>query len=173
VETAFLGLGANLGDRLANLQAAADLLAAGEGIHVVRSSRVFETSPVGPPQPDYLNAVLEVRTSRSPRELLGACLAIEDRQGRIRAERWGPRTIDVDVLVLGALRVEEPDLVVPHPRLAERAFVLVPLLELAPDLEVPGVGSLAHLPFPDGEVRPVAPPLVVEPDGLPEPPPTA
>ncbi|HXF37332.1 MAG TPA: 2-amino-4-hydroxy-6-hydroxymethyldihydropteridine diphosphokinase [Actinomycetota bacterium] len=165
METAFLGLGANLGDRLANLQAAADLLAAGDGVHVVRSSRVYETSPVGPPQPDFLNAVLEVRTSRSPRELLRACLAIEDRLGRIRAERWGPRTIDVDVLALGPVRVEEPDLVVPHPRLAQRAFVLVPLLELAPDLELPGIGPLTALPVPDGEVRPVHPPLIVAPEG--------
>lgn len=158
---AFLGLGSNLGDRLANLQAAADLLGAREGIRVVRSSRVYETSPVGPPQPDYLNAVLEVRTALRPRELLRACLEVEDRLGRVRSLRWGPRTVDVDLLAHGGERVEEPDLVVPHPRLAERAFVLVPLLELAPDLSLPGIGPLAALPAPDDGVRPFAPPLVV------------
>jgi 2-amino-4-hydroxy-6-hydroxymethyldihydropteridine diphosphokinase len=161
-EAAFLGLGANLGDRLSNLQAAVDLLAAREGIGVLRSSRVYETTPVGPPQPDFLNAVLEVRTSLPPRALLRACLEVEAALGRVRGERWGPRPIDVDVLAYGSRRIVEEDLVVPHPRLAERAFVLVPLLELAPDLELPGLGPLAALRAPDADgVRPYAPPLLV------------
>jgi 2-amino-4-hydroxy-6-hydroxymethyldihydropteridine diphosphokinase len=161
-EAAFLGLGANLGDRLSNLQAAVDLLGAREGIRVLRSSRVYETAPVGPPQPDFLNAVLEVRTSLPPRGLLGACLEVEAALGRVRGERWGPRPIDVDVLAYGRERIVEEDLVVPHPRLAERAFVLVPLLEIAPDLELPGLGRLAALRAPDVDgVRPFAPPLLV------------
>lgn len=161
-EAAFLGLGANLGDRLSNLQAAVDLLAAREGVRVLRSSRVYETSPVGPAQPDFLNAVLEVRTSLPPRGLLRACLEVEAALGRVRGERWGPRPIDVDVLAYGAERIAEADLEVPHPRLAERAFVLVPLLEIAPDLELPGLGRLAALRAPDVDgVRPFAPPLLV------------
>lgn len=159
---AFLGLGANLGDRLSNLQSAVDLLGTREGIRVLRSSRVYETAPVGPPQPDFLNAVLEVRTSLPPRDLLGACLEVESALGRVRAERWGPRPIDVDVLAYGSERIVDEDLVVPHPRLAERAFVLVPLLEIAPDLELPGLGRLAALRAPDVDgLRPFAPPLLV------------
>lgn len=159
---AFLGLGANLGDRLSNLQAAVDLLAVREGIRVLRSSRVYETAPVGPPQPDFLNAVLEVRTSLPPRGLLRACLEVEAVLGRVRGERWAPRPIDVDLLAYGAERIAEEDLEVPHPRLAERAFVLVPLLEIAPDLELPGLGRLAALRAPDVDgLRAFAPPLLV------------
>lgn len=151
---AHLGLGSNLGDRLANLGRAAGLLDATEGIRVVRSSSVYETAPVGPPQPDYLNAVLEVATTRSPRALLEACLAVEERMGRVRAERWGPRVIDVDVLTYDDERVEEAGLTIPHPRMAERAFVLVPLSEI--DEDAP--------PAPDaGEVRFFAPPLSIRP----------
>lgn len=160
---AYLGLGSNLGDRLTALQRAVDLLGEQRGIRVVRTSRVFETEPVGPPQPDYLNAVAEVRTALAPLELLDACRSVEDRLGRVRRVRWGPRTIDVDVLGYDRLVVDEPDLSVPHPRMHERGFVLVPLLELDPDPLLPGgrrVGSLRLAPTAL-RVRPFAPPLVV------------
>ena len=162
--TAYLALGANLGDRLENLQRAADALAATPGVRVVRSSRVYETEPVGPEQPEYLNAVLEVETDLPPRELLRVCLAVEDDMGRVRAERWGPRPIDVDVLTYGAGTIDEPDLVVPHPRMHERGFVLVPLAELDADPPLPGGRHLASLRLGPGAVlgvRPFAPPLRV------------
>jgi 2-amino-4-hydroxy-6-hydroxymethyldihydropteridine diphosphokinase len=157
--SAYLALGSNLGDRLETLWRAVGLLEATEGIEVVRSSRVFETDPVGPPQPAYLNAVLEVRTELEPRALLDACLAVETALGRVRAERWGPRTLDVDVLTYDARTVDEPDLTIPHPRMHERAFVLIPLRELDPDPMLPGDRSLASLRLASGDVRPFAPPL--------------
>jgi len=162
--TAYLALGANLGDRLANLQRAVDALGATPDVRVVRSSRVYETEPVGPAQPEYLNAVLEIRTDLSPHELLRACLAVEDDMGRVRAERWGPRSIDVDVLTYGIETIDEPDLVVPHPRMHERGFVLVPLAELDADPPLPGGRHLASLRLGPGAVlgvRPFAPPLRV------------
>jgi 2-amino-4-hydroxy-6-hydroxymethyldihydropteridine diphosphokinase len=159
---AFLGLGSNLGDRLANLQRAVDLLAAMDGIDVVRSSRVYETEPVGPPQPDYLNAVVEVATSLGPRGTLEACLEVERGMGRVRDERWGPRVIDVDLLAHGDDDIDEPDLIVPHPRMHERAFVLIPLLEVVSDPKLPGGRRVATLRLPPGAlggVRPFAPAL--------------
>jgi 2-amino-4-hydroxy-6-hydroxymethyldihydropteridine diphosphokinase len=161
---AFLGLGSNLGDRLGNLQAAVDLLGASNGIRVVRSSRVYETSPVGPPQPDYLNAVVEVETDLDARALLEAGLDVERRLGRVREERWGPRTIDVDVLTYGSASIEEPGLTVPHPRMHERWFVLAPLLELEADPPLRGgrrISNLRPTPGPVADVRPIAPPLAV------------
>jgi 2-amino-4-hydroxy-6-hydroxymethyldihydropteridine diphosphokinase len=134
VTVAYLGLGSNLGDRLAHLQAAVDSLAAAPGVQVVAVSHVYETTPVGGPlQDDYLNAVVAVETSLDPRGLLALAQHLERQEHRVRHERWGPRTLDVDVLVVGDERVSEPDLVVPHPRLAERAFVLVPLADVAPE----------------------------------------
>jgi 2-amino-4-hydroxy-6-hydroxymethyldihydropteridine diphosphokinase len=160
-----VGLGSNLGDRLANLQRAVELLAARPGLRVERSSRVYETEPVGgPPQPEYLNAVVEVQTTLSPHDLLAACMDVEQRMGRVRAERWGPRIIDIDVLTYDEKEVDEPDLVVPHPRMHERAFVLVPLLELDPDPLLPGRGRISErrlAPKAVLGVRPFAPPLVV------------
>ena len=160
--TAFLGLGSNLGDRLGNLQAAADALGRETGIRVVASSRVWETAPVGgPPQPDYLNAVLRVQTDLGARDLLEAAHRVEASLGRVRAERWGARTIDVDILLFGDERIDEPDLVVPHPRFEERAFVVVPLLELDPDPPMPDGGSLRALRLDTDGIAPVAPPLEV------------
>ena len=163
--TAYLGLGANLGDRLANLQRAVDLLAEVSGLRVARSSRVYETEPVGgPEQPEYLNAVVEVETDLAPRDLLEACLSVETRMGRVRAEPWGPRTIDVDVLTYGDETIDEPDLVIPHPRMHERGFVLVPLAELTADPSLPGELRLASLRLGPNVVlgvRPFAPPLRV------------
>jgi 2-amino-4-hydroxy-6-hydroxymethyldihydropteridine diphosphokinase len=164
--SAYLALGSNLGDRLATLRRAVDLLNARSGIEVLRSSRVYETEPVGPPQPAYLNAVIEVRTELEPRALLEECLAVEDELGRVRAERWGPRTIDVDVLTYDEREVAEADLVVPHPRMHERAFVLVPLGELDADPTLPEGRKLATLRMPPDAllgVRPFAPPLRVSP----------
>jgi 2-amino-4-hydroxy-6-hydroxymethyldihydropteridine diphosphokinase len=133
---AYLGLGSNLGDRSENLRRAVELLAARDGVTVVRTSNVYESDPVGPPQPDFLNAVAEIDTTLSARGLLDACLGVEAELGRVRQERWGPRIIDIDLLVFGDEHIDEPDLTVPHPRMHERPFVLVPLAELAPDLEL-------------------------------------
>ena len=168
---AMVGLGSNLGDRLANLQRAVDLLAAREGLRVLRTSRVYETAPVGPPQPDYLNSVAELETSLSARELLDACLGVEREMGRERAERWGPRVIDLDLLTYGREEIDEPGLTVPHPRMHDRAFVLVPLLELDPDPLLPDgrtVGTLRLVTNTLADVQPFSPALVVMP-GLPLP----
>lgn len=169
---AYLALGTNLGDRLANLRQAVALLEE-RGVRFVRSSRVYETEPVGPPQPDYLNAVIEVATDLSPRGLLIVCLAVEQAMGRVRGERWGPRVIDVDILTFGDREVEEPDLQIPHPRMHQRAFVMIPLLELDADPMLPDGRKAATLrmeAWSIGGVRPFAPPL--EPASVPpaEPP---
>jgi 2-amino-4-hydroxy-6-hydroxymethyldihydropteridine diphosphokinase len=147
---AFIGLGSNLGDRLQNLQRAVSLLHEREAIDVVKSSRVYETDPVGPPQPDYLNAVVEVRTSLGPRELLDACLGIEHDMGRVRAERWGPRVIDLDLLTYDREDIDQPELQVPHPRTHERPFVLVPLLELTAEPHLAGGRRLDNMALPPG-----------------------
>ncbi len=135
---AYLGLGSNLGDRAAHLQFGLDGLAARAG-QVVAISPVYETQPVGgPAQPDYLNAVVAVETELSPRELLGVAKALEAEAGRELdpERRWGPRPLDIDILMVGDLRVDDPDLVVPHPRIHQRAFVLAPLADVAPDMVV-------------------------------------
>jgi 2-amino-4-hydroxy-6-hydroxymethyldihydropteridine diphosphokinase len=132
---AFLGIGSNLGDRLGYLQGAVDGLSATDGIEVVAVSAVFETDPVGPEQPDYLNAVVAVDTTLTPRGLLEVGQRLEQEAERVRKERWGPRTLDVDVLLFGNEEIDEPDLVIPHPRWDERDFVLAPLA----DLGYPGV----------------------------------
>jgi 2-amino-4-hydroxy-6-hydroxymethyldihydropteridine diphosphokinase len=159
---AFLGLGSNLGDRLANLQRAVNLLGR-PGLAIVKSSRVYQTDPVGgPPQPDYLNAVVEARTTQAPRALLDACLSVEREMGRQRKERWGPRIIDVDVLTYGREHVNETGLQIPHPRMHERGFVLVPLLELDEDPPLPAGHSIARLRLEGGLMEGVAlfgPPL--------------
>lgn len=159
-DRAFLGLGSNLGDRLANLQRAVELLAGTKGVRVSRSSRVFETEAIGPEQPEFLNAVVEVHTELPPLELLAACQAVEAKLGRVREQRWGPRTIDVDLLNFDERTIDEPDLVVPHPRLHERAFALVPLLELEPAPMLPGGVAVADA-RPGGDVVVVEPPLEI------------
>ena len=142
---AFLGLGSNLGDRRHHLRSAVAGLP-----DVVAVSPVYETDPVGGPagQGPYLNCVVELHTSLTPRQLLEIAHRLEDQAGRVRAERWGPRTLDVDVLLVDELVVDEPDLVVPHPRMWERDFVLVPLADLAPELAQPG--RIAHGVRPAG-----------------------
>lgn len=162
---AYLALGSNLGDRLSTLQRAVGLLDEISAVRVVRSSRVFETAPLGPPQPDFLNAVVEVETSLAPRALLEACLGVERALGRERAERWGPRTLDVDVLTYDDVEVDEPDLQIPHPRMHERAFVVVPLAELDADPPLPGGRHLTDVRLPPADVvgvRPFGAPLRVE-----------
>ena len=139
----FIGLGSNLGDRLANLGLAVDLLAREPGILLRRVSLAYETEPIGPPQPRYLNAVAQVGTLLSPRALLRRQQDIEEALGRVRRERWGSREIDLDLLLFGDRALAEPGLVVPHPRLLERLFVLEPLAELAPGLEIPGSGTVS------------------------------
>jgi 2-amino-4-hydroxy-6-hydroxymethyldihydropteridine diphosphokinase len=137
---AVIGLGANLGDREATLRAAIDRLVALPG--VVRSvvSSFYETAPVGgPPQGDFLNAAvrLEIEPPRSARSLVSALLAIEHEMGRVRGERFGPRTIDLDLLWVDGPPSMHPDAIVPHPRLHERTFALAPLLDVAPDAHAP------------------------------------
>ena len=139
---AFVALGSNLGDRLEHLRAAVNALEALPTTHVKASSRIFETEPVGGPdqQGAYLNAVVQLETRLKPQTLLERLLEIERSRGRVRITRWGPRTLDLDVLLYGTQIIHEDHLTVPHPRLHERAFVLEPLHDLAPDLEVPGLG---------------------------------
>jgi 2-amino-4-hydroxy-6-hydroxymethyldihydropteridine diphosphokinase len=147
VPRAYVGLGANLGDREATLRRAVALLDEVPGVEVVALSTLRETDPVGLlQQPRFLNGAAAVETDLEPRELLDALLEVERRLGRVRdGLRWGPRTVDLDLLVYDDLAVDEPGLTVPHPRLHERRFALEPLAELEPGLVVPGRGSLSDL----------------------------
>ena len=145
---AYVGLGGNLGDRRALLDAAVDVLRREPGIEVVAVSSYRETEPVGVvDQPPFLNGAVAVETTLAARELLDRLLAVERSLGRMREgeERHGPRTIDLDLLLYGAETVDEPGLTVPHPRLAERAFALEPLVELDPALTLPDGRSLGAL----------------------------
>lgn len=155
-----LGLGSNLGDRLANLQSAVDLLSS-EGVRAIASSRVWETEPVGGPenQPEFFNAVVTAETDLEPMDVLEASQRVEVRLGRIREVIWGPRTIDIDVLLYDQLILDEPGLTIPHPRMHERAFVVLPLLELDPDPVLPSGRRLREEPFGGEGARPYAPPL--------------
>jgi 2-amino-4-hydroxy-6-hydroxymethyldihydropteridine diphosphokinase len=144
--TAFVGIGSNLGEREINLGRALELLSAEDGIEVSAVSEIRETEPVGPvEQGPFLNGAARLETSLAPRELLERLLAVENRLGRVRTERWGPRTIDLDLLLYGNERIDEPGLTVPHPRLHERRFVLEPLADLDPTLEIPAKGSVSAL----------------------------
>ena len=141
---AVLALGANLGDRAAALQGAVDALA--RETTVVAVSAIFETAPVGgPSQPDFYNAVVIVETALSAVELLDLAHRLESAAGRVRVEHWGPRTLDVDVLAYEALRSDDPQLTLPHPRAHERAFVLLPWLDADPDAYIEGIGKVADL----------------------------
>ena len=143
---AHVGLGSNLGDRMAALDAAVRAMDADERTHVMAVSKVYETAPVGgPEQGPYLNAVAVLETDRGPHELLDLLQATEAGLGRVRAERWGPRTADLDLLLYDGPPIQEPDLTVPHPRARERAFVLVPLCDADPFAR-----------FPDGELAAAA-----------------
>ncbi len=142
---AVIALGANLGDRMATLQAAMEAIHALDGVAVLGASPVVETAPVGgPEQQDYLNAVLRVATSLTPQRLLASCHGIEAALGRARSVRWAPRTLDVDLITYGRTRQDDwPRL--PHPRAAERAFVLLPWARLDPEAELVGIGSVRDL----------------------------
>lgn len=144
---AYIGLGANLGDRERTLRLAVDRLGQREAVEVVAVSELRETEPVGVvDQPRFLNGAVAVDTALTPRALLDVLLEVERGLGRVRdGERWGPRTVDLDLLLYGDLSVEEPGLSVPHPHLHERRFALEPLAELDPELEVPGRGRVSTL----------------------------
>lgn len=131
---AVIGLGTNLGERLDNLQFAVDALNLVPGVQVLKASSVYETAPVGfADQPDFLNAVLLLETTLSPAAVLGTCLGIEGAAGRVRSFKNGPRVLDMDVLLYEDVQLDTQELALPHPRMTERGFVLVPLLDLFPD----------------------------------------
>jgi 2-amino-4-hydroxy-6-hydroxymethyldihydropteridine diphosphokinase len=136
-EIAYVGIGSNLGDRLEFMRQALDDLGQHEGIDIALRSSVYESPALNREQPDYLNTATSVQTDLAPAELMKALLSIEKRLGRIRETKWGPRTIDLDVLLFGDLVLAEPGLVVPHPRMLERGFVLLPLCEINPLLQYP------------------------------------
>lgn len=149
IATACIGLGGNVGDAAGTLRAAFDALDALPRTQLLRASRLYRTPAWGlRGQPDFINAAALLETSLSPRELLHALLDVERGFGRDRgqeAQRWGPRRLDLDLLLYGDARIDEPGLVVPHPRMHLRAFVLVPLAEVAPEAEVPGQGRVDAL----------------------------
>jgi len=139
---AYIGIGSNVGDRVANCRKAVELLA--EAGRVVSVSSLYRTEPVGyQDQEEFVNAVATVETDRTPAELLQLCRSIEERLGRKREMRWGPRTVDLDILLYGNRVVSEPGLAIPHPRMAERRFVLTPLAEIAPEAVNPQLGRTA------------------------------
>jgi 2-amino-4-hydroxy-6-hydroxymethyldihydropteridine diphosphokinase len=141
-----LALGSNLGDRLANLQAGIDALLTGPGLTATAVSGVYQTRPVGgPPQPDYLNAVLLASSALPARSMLDLCQAAEGAAGRVRTVRWGPRILDIDIIACGNLVSDDPTLTLPHPRAHQRAFVLVPWLDADPGASLPGLGRVAGL----------------------------
>jgi len=141
---AFIGLGSNLGDGREMIRVASAALDGHDSIRVLRMSSLYRTAAWGrEDQPDFTNAVAEIETRLDPEELLTACLHIEQELGRNqREERWGPRTIDIDILCYERIRLNQPGLRLPHPLLHQRAFVMIPLLELEPDLTVPGIGPV-------------------------------
>ena len=142
----FLSLGSNLGDRLDHLSKAITALANQPKIKVLKVSSVYQTKPVGgPKQEDYLNAVAKIQTELSALELLDVTQSIENNEGRIREVRWGPRTLDIDVLTYDDLISADEKLTLPHPRISERAFVLVPFFEIDPQATISGLGKIADL----------------------------
>jgi 2-amino-4-hydroxy-6-hydroxymethyldihydropteridine diphosphokinase len=146
VTLAYVGLGANLGAREETLRHAVERLGAAEGVDVLAVSSLRETEPVGVvDQPPFLNGAVQLETSLPPRELLDLLLAIERSLGRVRGARWGPRPVDLDLLLYGSEIVDEPGLRIPHPRLHERRFALEPLAELDPGLEIAGRASVSAL----------------------------
>ncbi|MFW6438031.1 MAG: 2-amino-4-hydroxy-6-hydroxymethyldihydropteridine diphosphokinase [Armatimonadota bacterium] len=149
---AWLGLGSNVGRRARMLAGALEALAETEGLELVEASSVYETEPVGvTEQPAFLNMVARFRCRLTPEALLDALQTVERKLKRIRTRRWGPRTIDVDLLLLGDLTIETERLTVPHPEMTKRQFVLVPLAELAPDLPLPGGQTAAEMAEPESD----------------------
>ena len=147
--TCYLSLGSNLGARAENLLTALRRLGSLAGVRIERLSSLYDTTPVGvTEQPRFLNMVAELRVQLPARELLAACQRIERELGRDRQQRWGPRTLDLDLLLYGKARSDDPQLVLPHPRMTERQFVLVPLTEIAPDLVLPDGRTVAEAADP-------------------------
>lgn len=147
MHSAYVGLGANLGDPAAQLRAAMQSIAALPGTRLIASSRLYRSAPMGPAgQPDYCNAVCQIETRLSPRELLDALIGIERVAGRVRGgERWGARQLDLDILHVVGIALDEPGLHLPHPGIGKRNFVLAPFAEVAPTLDVPGLGRIEAL----------------------------
>lgn len=171
ITRAYIGLGSNLGDRLQALRQAVQALASTPGVTLRGVSSCYETAPVGPVrQGDFLNAAVAIDTTLSPGELLDTCKAIEARMGRQARERWGPREIDIDLLLYGSATLKSDRLVLPHPELRNRAFVMVPLLEIAPELALPdgyplrrvltNLGDVPGIRKRDGDLSPGQPPGV-------------
>lgn len=155
---AFVGLGSNLGDRLDNLKRAVEALLE-KGLAVMEASSVYETDPVGPPQPDYLNAAVAVDCHLLPAQLVAVLKLVEAEIGREQSERWGPRVIDLDLLLFGEETVAEPGLTVPHAELTNRAFAMVPILEIDNDVELPSGEPLSAFCEKDpAGIRAYAPP---------------
>ncbi|MCP3669275.1 MAG: 2-amino-4-hydroxy-6-hydroxymethyldihydropteridine diphosphokinase [Gammaproteobacteria bacterium] len=143
---AYIGLGSNLDDPAEQLSRAFMALAQIQNTRLVRYSSLYQSPPMGGmEQPDYINAAAVVDTALKPAELLQQLQVIETAQGRTKGERWGPRTLDLDLLIYGSSIIDTPDLKVPHPGMHDRAFVLYPLYELSPDLEIPGRGQIIEL----------------------------
>ncbi|MBN8913773.1 MAG: 2-amino-4-hydroxy-6-hydroxymethyldihydropteridine diphosphokinase [Rhizobiales bacterium] len=136
---ALIGLGSNIGDKAANIAQAIALLTEKGDIRLIAESRLYRTAPWGVKDQDwFVNACIAVATDLSPRDLLARCLSVESDMKRVRKQRWGPRVIDVDVLTYRDAAMDDPDLTLPHPRITERAFVLVPLMDIAPEIEIAG-----------------------------------
>jgi len=160
---AYIGLGSNIGERQQNITTALKLLHYPPTVQVLRVAPLYSTAPVGDTDQDwFLNTVAEVKTSISPLELLKALLAIENQLGRVRTRRWGPRNIDLDLLLYGSTTMDTAELTLPHPRMTERAFVMVPLADLNPVLMMPGNITASQLaeslrnaqqitPYPKGD----------------------
>jgi 2-amino-4-hydroxy-6-hydroxymethyldihydropteridine diphosphokinase len=154
--TSYIGIGSNVGDRRAFCRKAIRALDTSDGITVTRVSSLYETAPVGgPPQRSFINIVARIDTELDPRALLESLQRVEQRLGREPSDiRWGPRVVDLDILLFGSEKVSEPDLEIPHPRLKERRFVLVPLLEIEPDVTDPWETRLdTYLEDAEGEVQ--------------------
>ncbi|MBF7020760.1 2-amino-4-hydroxy-6-hydroxymethyldihydropteridine diphosphokinase [Staphylococcus sp. 18_1_E_LY] len=155
MKTAYLGLGSNVGDRLEQLESAIKILDQADGVQVSQISPVYETEPVGyVEQPNFLNLCVEVKTTLTPQQLLQQCFYTEHQLHRVRDIRWGPRTLDVDILLYENEIIEEENLTVPHPRMRERAFVLTPLNDIATDVVEPHTQlSIGELVIPDDTVK--------------------
>ena len=152
--TAFVGLGSNLEEPVRQIELAIELLKAIPDTELVSRSSLYRSAPLGTiAQPDFVNAVARIVTVLNAHSLLQSLQEIEHLQGRVRGERWGPRVLDLDLLVYGSTSIDQPTLTVPHPRIAERNFVLLPLQEIAPDLVIPGLGCVSDIAVNRSEPR--------------------
>jgi 2-amino-4-hydroxy-6-hydroxymethyldihydropteridine diphosphokinase len=155
---AYIGLGSNLENPLQQIKTAIDDLQSLADINIVSVSSLYQSPPMGPAdQPDYINAVLALETSLNPHQLLDALQSVEQLHGRVRKRHWGERTLDLDILLFGDQILDDERLKIPHPGMHERAFVLYPLAEIAPDIEIPGIGTLQKIlpSCPQGDLQQV------------------